>query len=144
MTIASLGSILKIFGGSAPSPEERQQVVKEALLMTLARASSSDTNIDPVEISSVQRIIKEATGEDVSEADVRVAASSEIFETTPLDSALAKLSHALDSSSRALIANSLADVIKSDTRVSEQEADFFDRVAHALKIRPSELVGLRS
>jgi uncharacterized tellurite resistance protein B-like protein len=142
MTIASLGNVLKIFGGGEPSPEQHQQFVKEALLMTLARASSSDSNINPVEVSSVRRIIKQATGDDVSEADVRIAASAEIFETTSLHSALAKLSHKLNSSDRVLIASSLATVIKSDSHISEREADFFDEVARALKISPAELVGL--
>ena len=142
MTIASLGNVLKVFRGAEPSPEEKKDMVKEALLMTLARASSSDTNIRPVEVSSVQRIIKQATGEDVSSADVRIAASAEIFETTSLDRALAKLSPILDSSDRLLIAHSLAEVIKSDLRISKLETDFFDEVAHALKISASELAGL--
>ena len=142
MTIASLASVLKFFGGAEPSPEERNQLVKEALLMTLARASSSDSNIDPVEVSSVQRIIKEATGEDVSEADIRVAAHAELFETTSLDTALSKLSHTLNAKDCALIANSLAEVIRSDLHVSEREAEFFDKVAGSLKITPSQLAGL--
>lgn len=142
MTIASLGNVLKIFGGGEPDPEEHQQFVREALLMTLARASSADSNINPVEVASVRKIVEEATGEAVSEADVRVAASAEIFETTSLDSALAKLSHKLNVADRALIVHSLARVIKSDRRISEREADFFDKVAHALKISPAELVGL--
>lgn len=142
MTIASLGNVLKIFGGGEPTPEEHQQFVKEALLMTLARASSSDSNINPVEVSSVRDIIKAETGEDVSEADVRIAAGAEIFERTSLDSALARLSHKLNGADRALIARSLASVIRSDSRISEREADFFDRVARALKISPAELVGL--
>lgn len=142
MTIASLANVLKIFRGGEPTPEEHQQFVKEALLMTLARASSSDTNINPVEVSSVQRIIRDAIGEEVTEADVRVAAGAEIFETTSLDSALGKLSQKLNAADRALIASSLATVIKSDRHISDREAEFFDRVAHALRISPSELVGL--
>jgi uncharacterized tellurite resistance protein B-like protein len=142
MSIAALGNILKIFGGSVPTAAERQQIVKEALLMTLARATSSDTNIKSIEVSAVQKTIKAATGDDVSESDVRVAAHSELFETTPLASALAKLSASLEPADRALIANSLASIIKSDSHISDQEVRFFDEVAGALKIKPSELVGL--
>ena len=142
MSIASLGNILKIFGGSEPTPEERQQVVKETLLMTLARATSADSNIDPVEVSAVQQMIKAVTGDDVSEGDVRVAAHSEVFETTPLATALGKLSGRLTSADKAMIATSLATIIKADRRVSVREAEFFDQVAGALRIKPSELTGL--
>lgn len=142
MTIASLGNVLNVFGGAEPSPDERKQLVNEVLLMTLARASSSDTNVHPVEITTVQRIIRDATGIHVTEVDVRVSAHSELFETTPLDSALARIRHQLSSEDRVLIAASLAQVIRSDLRVSPLEIPFFDQVARALAIPPSEVAGL--
>lgn len=142
MTIASFANVLSIFSGAELSSEKRRELVEEALLMTLARATSADTNIKPVEVGSVQAVFRKATGEEVSEADIRVAAKSEIFETTSLDKALAKLSHKLEPGDRVLIAQSLAEVIKSDREVSEFESEFFDKVAGALRIRPSELAGL--
>lgn len=142
MTIASLGNVLKTFRGSAPDPEARRQLVNEALLMTLARASIADTNVRPVEVSTIQRIMKEATGETVSSAEIRVSAHSELFETTSLGSALAKIRTALTSDDRALIASSLATVIKSDLRVSPFETQYFNEVARALEITPAELAGL--
>jgi len=69
MSIASLGVVLKAFGGNELDPAEKNQLVKEALLMTLAHASSSDTNVMSVEVSTVQRAIRDATGEELSEAD---------------------------------------------------------------------------
>ena len=84
MGIADLSSVLKILGESAPSEEERDELYAEALLMTLARASSSDANIDSAEISTIQGIIKRETGEDLSPQDVRRAARTELYETTPL------------------------------------------------------------
>ena len=40
---------MNIFRGKEPSDSERDALFKEVLLMTLARASSSDAAIDPVE-----------------------------------------------------------------------------------------------
>ena len=48
MSIASLGGVLKIFGGSEPTPEEQAQLTKEVMLMTLARATAADTNIKAI------------------------------------------------------------------------------------------------
>jgi uncharacterized tellurite resistance protein B-like protein len=120
----------------------KKQLVKETLLMTLARASSADTNVQAVEVATVQRVMREATGEEVSSADVRVAAQSELFETISLERALGKLHKDFSSEEKMLIVRSLADVIKSDLRISTLETDFFDQVAQALEITPSELAGL--
>ena len=144
MAIIDLGNVLKIFGGGAPSPGEREQLVKEVLLMTLARASSSDSNTNPVEVATVQSVLKEVTGEDISAADVRVAAASEIFETAPLEKYLSSVSRSLSSSDRATIARSLARVIRSDTQVSEAEVEYFNRIAAALGATAAELAGLVS
>ena len=43
MSIASLSGVLKIFGGSEPTPDEKAELAKEVMLMTLARATSADT-----------------------------------------------------------------------------------------------------
>ena len=142
MTIASLGNVLRVFGGAVPDPEQRKDLVNEVLLMTLARATRSDTNIRAVEVTTVQKIIREATGLEVSDVDIRVTAHSELFETTPLDAALAKIRHQLIPEDRVLIATSLAKVIKSDLRVSPMETPFFDQVARALDIPPAEVAGL--
>jgi hypothetical protein len=60
MATIDLGNVLKVFGGNKPTPEERKQLVKEVLLMTLARASSSDSNINSCEVGTVtvQRVLK--------------------------------------------------------------------------------------
>jgi len=144
MAIIDLGNVLKIFGGGAPSPSEREQLVKEVLLMTLARASSSDSNTNPVEVATVQSVLKEVTGEDISAADVRVAAASEIFESAPLEKYLSSVSRTLSPSDRATIARSLARVIRSDTQVSEAEVEYFNRIAAALGATAAELAGLVS
>ncbi len=142
MSIANLSSILNIFGGREPSDEERQQVFKEALLMTLARASDSDENVNPVEVETVQDIVMRVIGEEVSIADVRVAAASKLYEQAPLKSHLTKVAKSLSAQQRVIIVESLCEVIKSDVRVTEREVEFFNMVAEALRITPAELAGL--
>jgi len=71
MAIADLSNVLKIFRGG-DNAADRDALFKEVLLMTLARATSSDANIDACEISTVQEILKDETGEDFSAADIRL------------------------------------------------------------------------
>lgn len=142
MNIASLSGILKIFSGGDPTAEEKQRLYNEALLMTLSRASSSDANINPCEVETVQTILREVTGDDFSVADIRVAAASELYERAPLDKYLGSVAGSLTAENRVTIARSLANVINSDAKVTSREIEFFDMVAKALKLTPAELVGL--
>ena len=96
MSKSSLSNILKIFGGAKPTDAEKEDLFKEATLMTLARATASDTNIKPVEVETVRLIIERVTGEECSDADVRVAANSKLYETAPLDKYLARVGKILD------------------------------------------------
>jgi uncharacterized tellurite resistance protein B-like protein len=142
MAIIDLGNVLKIFSGSKASPAAHEELVKEVMLMTLARASSADTNTKPVEVDTVQRVLKEVTGETFSTADIHVAASSEIFERAPLEKYLSSVASALTPHDRATVARSLAEVIRSDVKVTEQETAFFNRVVAALGVTAAELAGL--
>ena len=142
MGIANLSHVLKIFSGSDLNSEEEGVLFGEVLLMTLARASSSDANTHPVEVETVRKIVLEATGEDVSGADVRVAAASELYETASLEKYLLSCGRRLSPSSRVTTVEALAEVIKSDTQVTSREVQFFDMVARALGVTPAELAGL--
>ena len=142
MGIANLSHVLKIFRGSDLNAEEENVLFGEVLLMTLARASSSDANTHPVEIETVRKIVLEATGEDVSDADVRVAAASELYESASLEKYLLSCGRRLNPSSRVTTVQALAEVIKSDTQVTSREIQFFDMVAGALGVTPAELAGL--
>ena len=73
MSISSLGGVLKIFGGTDPTPEEQAQLAKEVMLMTLARATAADTNIKKVEVEKVREVLQARTGEDFPAVDVQVA-----------------------------------------------------------------------
>lgn len=144
MSIADLSNVLSIFGGSEPDPEAQKELFKEVLLMTLARASSSDANIHHIEVESIQGILQRETGDDISVADVRKAARSDLYEKVPLKKYLASASKKLTSGDRVRVIQTLAEVIKSDTEVSVLEVDFFNSVAEALRVTPAELIGLTS
>jgi len=142
MSIASLSHVVKIFRGSDLSPEEESELFGEVLLMTLSRASSADANTHPVEVQTVRTIVLRITGEDVSDADIRVAAASELYETASLEKYLSSCGRKLKSSSRATTVQALAEVIKSDTQVTSREIQFFDMVARSLTVTPAEVAGL--
>ena len=142
MGLVKFANILKVFGGKVASDAERKELFKEALFLTLSRASSSDVNIQPVEVETVRAIVKSATGEEVSAADVRVAAASELYESASLDDYLSVVGRKLHPEDRSAIVKALAEVIESDRRVSQIEIDFFNRVVGALHATPAEMVGL--
>jgi uncharacterized tellurite resistance protein B-like protein len=142
MSLVEFSNILRFIRGDEPNPEEQRELFKEAALMVLARATRADTNIESVEVETVRRILAKVTGEEFSVADVRVAANSEIFEKTPLEKYLSGVARKLDAEDRMTVVQSLAGVIRSDERISRLETDYFDMVANALKLTPSEIAGL--
>lgn len=142
MGIADLSNVLSIFGGGEPDPDKQKELFKEVLLMTLARASSSDTSIAHVEVESIQGILKRETGDEFSVADVRKAARSDLYEEVPLGKYLASAARKLASDDRVRIVQTLAEVIRSDTEISVLEVDFFNSVAESLRATPAELMGI--
>jgi uncharacterized tellurite resistance protein B-like protein len=142
MSLIEFKSIMRLVRGDEPTEEEREELFKEVALMVLARATSADTNIETVEIDAVRKTLKRVTGEEFSAPDIKLAAQSEVFEQRPLDKYLSKVGRKLPTGDRVLILQCLADVVRSDGRVSQFETDYFDMVAGALKATPSELVGL--
>ena len=142
MGIADLGNVLKIFGGSEISPEEQQELFQEVLLMVLARASSSDSSIQSIEVRTIRDIVERETGNAITEQDVRKAARTELYESTSLDKYIGSAGKKLLDRDRVAIVHLLAEVIKSDTEVSVLEIDFFNRIATALNASPAEVAGL--
>ena len=143
MSISSgLNRIAEFFGGGEPSPEEQRELFQQAALMTLARATSADTNIKEVEIEQVCAVLERITGETVRVSEVRLAANSKLFESAPLEKYLAGVSRKLPSPDRVTIVEALAEVIRSDERISSLEIDFFNTVAAALNVTAAELAGL--
>jgi len=142
MSISNFSNILKIFGGGQPTEAEKQELFKEVAVMTLARATASDTNIKPVEVETVRAIIERVIGDEVTTAEVRVQANSKLFESEPLEKYLNRAGRVLDVKDRITIAEALAEVITSDARISSKEVVFFNMVAAAFQLTPAELAGL--
>jgi uncharacterized tellurite resistance protein B-like protein len=142
MAIADLKNVLKIFGGADCTDEERSDLFKEVLVMTLARAADADINIQAAEVDRIREIIKEHTGEDVSAADIRVAARSELYAEATLKKYLASVRKRMLPQHRTETVHALADVFRSDASVSVLEVDFFNGVVDALQVTPAEVAGL--
>ena len=142
MALADLKNVLNIFGGSEISEDEQNELFKEVLLMTLARAADADINIQSAEVDRIQEIVKQHTGEEVSAADVRVAARAELYAEANLRKYLGKVSNKLTDEQRSEVIHALADVFRSDEDVSPLEVDFFNRTANAIGVTPAQLVGL--
>ncbi len=142
MAIADLSSVLKVFGESSPSEEKQKELYRDVLLMTLAQASSSDANIHPVEIETIQHIMQRETGQELTEADIRKAARPERYQSVYLRKYLRSVQRQLKAEDRSKIVQAVADVIKSDTQINVLEIDFFYQVADALRITLVEPLGL--
>ncbi len=142
MAISDLKNVLNIFGGADVSDDQQNELFKEVLLMTLARAADADINIQNVEVERIQEILKENTGETFSASDIRLAARDELYAESTLRKYLGSVRKKMSAAHRAQTINALADVFRSDSSVSPLEVDFFDRVANALQATPSEIAGL--
>ena len=142
MALADLKNVLNIFGGSDIGEDKQNELFKEVLLMTLARAADADINIQSIEVESIQEIIKKHTGEDVSAADVRVAARAELYAEAGLRKYLSKVQSKMKPEHRAETIQALANIFRSDHVVNPLEIDFFNGVAEALGVTPAQIAGL--
>ena len=144
MAISDLSNVLNIFGGSDISEDAQNELFKEVLLMTLARAADADINIQNVEIERIQELLKVHTGEEFSSADIRIAAREELYAEATLRKYLGSVRKKLSDDQRAEVIQTLADVFRSDNEVSVLEVDFFNRVAEALQVTAAQVAGLRA
>lgn len=142
MAIADLKHVLRIFRGSDVSEAERNDLFRETLLMTLARAANADINIKTVEVDRIREILKAHTGQDFGAADIRVAARDELYAEATLFKYLASVRSKLSEHHRTETLTALADVFRVDATVSVLEVDFFNGVAAALQVTPAQLAGL--
>ena len=143
MSITKLAHIKKFFGGTN-NPEEKRELYKEMLLMTLSRATRADLVTNKSEVETVQGILLKLLGEEISSADIRVAAASELFETAPISKYLERVGSQLDPDQNRSIVQALIDVFGADGQVSAQEVNFFNMVVEALDLTPADIVGLVS
>ena len=122
--------------------KDEEVLFKEVILLVLARATRADSNVESIEVEHIQKALKELTGEEFSRGDILTASSSEIYETQSLERTLANAARKLGQEKRSVILSCLADLIRADSSVRDQELEFFDQVATALKATPSEIAGL--
>mgnify|MGYP001413563456 FL=1 len=122
--------------------KDEEVLFKEVILLVLARATRADSNVESIEVEHIQKALKELTGEEFSRGDILTASSSEIYETQSLERTLANAARKLGQAKRSLILSCLADLIRADSSIRDQELEFFDQVATALKATPSEIAGL--
>ncbi len=144
MSLVNFASITKLVRDNSGKVKHKQELFQEVLLMVLARATRADSNVEKVEIARVREVLKQQLDMDFSDAEIRTAASSEIFETQSLERYLASATRKLDERERTIILIALASVIRSDEEIRVFELGFFDRVALALRATPSEIAGLIS
>ena len=144
MAISDLKNVLNIFGGSDISEEKQDELFKEVLLMTLARAADADINVQNVEVEKIQRVMKDYIGEEISAADVRVAARAELYAESELNKYLAKVNSKLRPGDRARTIRALAELFRSDKLVSPLEVGFFNRVASSLSVSAADIAGLEA
>ena len=144
MSIVKLATVKKLFGGSTLTKTEQKALADEVMLMTLARATASDTNIRNVEVDKVKEVLREHTGKTFTNANVRVAANSKMYEDAPLERYLSKCSRRLTTDNRLLTVKALEEIIHADGRVRDHEVAYFNRVASALELTPAQLIRLAS
>lgn len=137
-------SLLKQLFANQDNMDNQQELFRETLLMTLSRATRADARTDDDEVEQVQALLKEILSEDVSAKDIRVAASSELYEKTSIDRFLTNASTHLALEDRQTIISALIRIFHADGKISESEVDFFNMAATALRLSPAEIVGLKT
>ncbi len=144
MGIASFSNIIDLISGGDKQCDDAQKrsLFEEALLLTLSRATVADSNINPVEVETVQNVFRETTSTEVSAKDIRVAAISDLYKEATLERYLSKVSGKIEPSDCQMIVKSLARVIKVDGKISPFEVEFFNGVVKALGLSPAQTTGL--
>ncbi len=141
MASVDLAYIRKLFTDGFKG-EGDPEAYRELMLMILARATDADSYTHPAEVESVQAVIKRHLDEDVSPAEIRTIALSDLYQSAPLEKYISRLAPKLSIEQRKEIIAALMDVLKADGRVAASEAIYFDMVAMALRMTYSEVAGL--
>jgi len=141
MALVDLSHIKNLFKGEQDGKGD-PQAFRELLVMVLARATNADAYTHPAEVDTVQEVIKEYLSEEISSADIRIASVSDLYESTPLEKCIARVSPQLSLKERQSIIRALVTVMKADEHVATSEAGYFNMVAAALKLSYADVAGL--
>lgn len=140
MALVDLSRVRQLFGGepSDPGPE----AYRELLVMVLARATDVDAYTDHAEVEVVQKVLCEYLGEDISSADVRIAAKSRLYETAPLEKYVSTIGPKLPREQRMKLIHALVEVLRADQRVATAESGYFNTICEALELTFADVAGL--
>ena len=142
MALADMLNIRQLFGGDRgdPGPE----AYRELLVMVLSRATDVDAYTDAAEVETVQKVLQEYLGEEISSADVRVAAKSALYETAPLEKYVSRIGPRLPREQRVKLVYALIAVLRADDKVASAETGYFNMICEALQLNFADVVGLGS
>jgi uncharacterized tellurite resistance protein B-like protein len=140
MALVDFNKVRQLFGESPQSADS--DLFRELFVLVLSRATHSDEYTHPAEIASVQAVIKEELDVDLTDAEVRTAALSKIYESTPLQKCITGAAPKLSMDQRRTILRGLVAVMHADDSVSSREAEFFNMVVSALGLSAADAAGL--
>jgi len=140
MALVDFNKVRQLFGESPKADDS--DLFRELFVLVLARATDADAYTHPVEIASVQAVIREELGVELSDAEVRTAALSKIYESVPLQKCLSSAAPKLSADQRRAILRGLVSVMHADERISSREAEFFNMVVEALRLTAADAAGL--
>jgi uncharacterized tellurite resistance protein B-like protein len=141
MATIDLSYIRNLFGEGTKS-EGDEQAYRELLLMVLARSTDADCYTHPAEIEAVQRVIKEQLNEDISEDNITSVATTDLYQSAPLETYISRLAPKLSIEQRQSIVHGLMEVMRSDGQVAASEIEYFNEVVMSLRLTYAEVVGL--
>lgn len=142
MPVSTLDVLLHVLGGGTISDEQKKELYRETLMLTLARTAYADRNVAEAEIAKAQEIYCAHTGETLGVADFKHAARSELFESMPIERNVSRAAAVLDIESRRDIANALVELVQADENISPNEIEFFNTVVKALNVSYADVAGL--
>lgn len=142
MALVDLLNVRKLFGGDVTEPDP--ETYRELLVMVLARATDVDAYTDPVEVETVQKVVLAYIGEEISSADVRIAAKSALFESAPLERYVSRIGPKLPKAQRMKLISALTEVMRADDKVASAETDYFNMICDAMKVTFADVAGLSS
>jgi len=134
--------IKSVVKGGKLSSKSEDDLFKELIFLVLTRASAADLNIQCVEVQLIIDMLKEAIGIEFSEADIRIASSTSLYQAASLEKHIKKCSKKVSPERRMDVLNALAKLFKSDGTTGVLETDFFNQIGDALDLTPAQLYRL--
>lgn len=134
--------IKSVFKDGKVGSKDEDDLFKGLIFMVLTRASAADLNIQAVEVEVIIQILRKAIGVEFSEADIRIASNSSLYEAASLEKYVKKCSKRLSAERRLDVLKALASLFKADGTVGVLETDFFNQIGSALDLTPAQLFGL--